>query len=300
MRGCASGEEILGDIAGQYAKAGDNHGSSMMSNFDRNAATIDRAGRATSAVIDQGLRAYMLRVYNYMTLGLAITGLAALGIFMLSTTTDPALAGKVARAGAEVPAQIRGGMYLTPLGVTLFLSYLKWVIIVSPLVLVFAISFLIERMRPATAQLLFWLFSALMGMSLSSIFMVYTQTSITRVFFITAATFGALSLWGYTTKRDISGWGSFLFMGLIGVILGSLVNLIWPNGMMQFVVSVVGVLVFAGLTAYDTQRLKNEYVYGQLEGDSSERSAIMGALSLYLNFINLFTLLLQLLGQRED
>jgi FtsH-binding integral membrane protein len=130
--------------------------------------------------------------------------------------------------------------------------------------------------------------------------MVYTQTSITRVFFITAATFGALSLWGYTTQRDISGWGSFLFMGLIGVILASVINLIWPNGMLQFVVSVVGVLVFAGLTAYDTQRLKNEYVYGQLEGEVRERSAIMGALSLYLNFINLFTLLLQLLGQREE
>src|SRR5690606_23267295 len=144
-----------------------------------------------------------------------------------------------------------------------------------------------ERMRPATAQMLFWLFAALMGVSLGSIFMVYTQTSITRVFFITAATFGALSLWGYTTQRDISGWGSFLFMGLIGVILASLVNLIWPNGMLQFVVSVVGVLVFAGLTAYDTQRLKNEYIYGQLEGEMRERSAIMGALSLYLNFINL-------------
>ncbi len=272
-----------------------------MSDFDRNAATYGRAaGHAPSAVIDQGLRSYMLQVYNYMMLGLAITGFAALGIFMLSTTNDPALAGKVARAGATVPAQIRGGVYLTPFGVTLFMTYLKWVIILSPLALVFAISFLIERMRPATAQMLFWLFAALMGVSLSSIFMVYTQTSITRVFFITAATFGALSLWGYTTQRDISGWGSFLFMGLIGVVLGSLVNLIWPNGMLSFVVSIVGVLVFAGLTAYDTQRLKNEYVYGQLEGDTQERAAIMGALSLYLNFINLFTLLMQLLGQRED
>jgi FtsH-binding integral membrane protein len=165
---------------------------------------------------------------------------------------------------------------------------------------VFLLSFGMERMRPATAQMLFWVFAALMGVSLGSIFMVYTQTSITRVFFITAATFGALSLWGYTTQRDISGWGSFLFMGLIGVILASLVNLIWPNGMLQFVVSVVGVLVFAGLTAYDTQRLKNEYVYGQLEGEMRERSAIMGALSLYLNFINLFTLLLNLLGSREE
>ncbi len=191
-------------------------------------------------------------------------------------------------------------MFLTPIGYTIFVSPLKWVIMLSPLALVFALSFGMERMRPATAQMLFWLFAALMGISLGSIFMVYTQTSITRVFFITAATFGALSLWGYTTQRDISGWGSFLFMGLIGVILGSLVNLIWPSGMLQFVVSIVGVLIFAGLTAYDTQRLKNEYVYGQMEGDARERSAIMGALSLYLNFINLFTLLLQLLGQREE
>ncbi len=272
-----------------------------MSDFERNAATYDRAaGRAPSAVIDQGLRSYMLHIYNYMVLGLAITGFAALGVYMLSVTGDAAAAAKVMRNGAELPAAIRGGMFLTPIGYTIFVSPLKWVIMLSPLVLVFALSFGMERMRPATAQMLFWVFAALMGISLGSIFMVYTQTSITRVFFITAATFGALSLWGYTTQRDISGWGSFLFMGLIGVILASLVNLIWPNGMLQFVVSVVGVLVFAGLTAYDTQRLKNEYVYGQMEGEMRERSAIMGALSLYLNFINLFTLLLQLLGQREE
>jgi len=272
-----------------------------MSDFNRNAATYDRAaGRTPSAVIDQGLRSYMLHVYNYMMLGLAITGCAALGVYMLSITNDVSAAAKVMRAGAEVPAAIRGGMFLTPIGYAIFVSPLKWVVMLSPLALVFVLSFGVERLRPATAQLLFWVFAALMGVSLGSIFLVYTHTSITRVFFITAATFGALSLWGYTTQRDISGWGSFLFMGLIGIILGSLVNLIWPNGMLQFVVSVVGVLIFAGLTAYDTQRLKNEYVYGQLEGDAAHRSAIMGALSLYLNFINLFTLLLQLLGQKED
>ena len=189
-----------------------------MSDFDRNAATFDRAGgRATSAVIDQGLRSYMLHVYNYMMIGLAITGFAALGVYMLSVTADASLAAKVARAGAEVPAQIRGGMFLTPIGHALFVSPLKWLVMLSPLALVFVISFGMERLRPATAQLLFWLFAALMGISLGSIFMVFTQTSITRVFFITAATFGALSLFGYTTKRDLSGWGSFLFMGLIGV-----------------------------------------------------------------------------------
>jgi uncharacterized protein len=294
------GQRFWATQPGDTPKPGDNHRSSMMSDFNRNAAALDQAGRASSAVIDQGLRSYMLHVYNYMMIGLAITGFAALGVYMLSITTDASLAAKVARAGAEVPAQIRGGMFLTPIGYALFVSPLKWLVMLSPLALVFVISFGVQRLRPATAQLLFWLFSALMGLSLGSIFMVFTQTSITRVFFITAATFGALSLFGYTTKRDMSGWGSFLFMGLIGVILGSLINLIWPNGMLQFVVSIVGVLVFAGLTAYDTQRLKNEYVYGQLEGEAAERSAIMGALSLYLNFINLFTLLLQLLGQREE
>jgi FtsH-binding integral membrane protein len=155
-------------------------------------------------------------------------------------------------------------------------------------------------MRPATAQLLFWLFAALVGVSLTSIFLVYTHTSITRVFFITAASFGALSLWGYTTKRDLSGFGSFLMMGLFGVVIASLVNLFVASSLLQWVVSVVGVLVFAGLTAWDTQRLKNEYIYGAMDGEVMERSAIMGALSLYLDFINLFTLLLQLLGERDE
>ena len=274
-----------------------------MSNLDRDAVasrygqTVDRS---TAAVIDQGLRAYMLHIYNYMVLGLAITGFAALGIYMLSITGDAASAAKVLRAGAEVPAQIRGGMFLTPIGYTIFVSPLKWVIMLSPLALVLVLSFGIERLRPAVAQVLFWVFAALMGISLGSIFMVFTQTSIVRVFFITAASFGALSLWGYTTQRDLTGMGSFLLMGLFGIILASLVNLFVQSTMLQFIVSVVGVLVFAGLTAWDTQRLKNEYVYGALEGEARERSAIMGALSLYLNFINLFTLLLQLLGQREE
>jgi FtsH-binding integral membrane protein len=171
----------------------------------------------------------------------------------------------------------------------------------APLAMVFVISAGLDRMRPATAQMLFWVFSALMGISLSSIFLVYTHTSIVRVFFITAATFGALSLYGYTTKRDMSGMGSFLFMGLIGIIIASLVNLFLASTMLQFLVSVIGVLVFAGLTAYDTQRLKNDYIYGYASqgGAVAERASILGALSLYLNFINLFTLLLQLLGQRD-
>ena len=274
-----------------------------MSDFDRNAVAGrygQTVGREDTALVDQGLRAYMLRVYNYMALGLAITGFAALGIYMLSITGDASAAAKVMRGGAEIPAQIRAGMYLTPLGYAMFVSPLKWAVILAPLAMVFVLSFGIQRMRPAMAQILFWVFAALIGVSLSSIFMVYTHTSITRVFFITAASFGALSLYGYTTRRDLSGMGSFLMMGLFGVIIASLVNLWLGSSMLQFIVSVVGVLVFAGLTAYDTQRLKTDYIESSLDGESSERSAIMGALSLYLNFINLFTLLMQLLGTREE
>ncbi len=263
-----------------------------MSDFDHNyAPPFGRAaGRVDTAAVDAGLRAYMLRIYNYMSIGLAITGLAALGVYMAAVTGDPT------GAAAKV-----GSVYLTQFGYALFVSPLKWLFILAPLVMVFAMSFGINRLKPATAQMLFWAFSALMGVSLSSIFLVYTHTSIVRVFFITAASFGALSLYGYTTKRDMTGMGSFLLMGLIGVIIASLVNLFVASSMLQFVVSVVGVLVFAGLTAWDTQRLKNDYIYGYASqgGAIAERAAIMGALSLYLNFINLFTLLLQLLGQRD-
>jgi FtsH-binding integral membrane protein len=174
------------------------------------------------------------------------------------------------------------------------------VVILAPLGLVFLLSFGMERMRPATAQVVFWIYAALVGVSLASIFMVFTHTSVVRVFFITAASFGALSLWGYTTQRDLTGIGSFLLMGLFGVILASLVNLFMASSALQFAISVIGVLVFAGLTAWDTQRLKTEYLYGAMDGETTERSAIIGALSLYLNFINLFTLLLQLLGQRDE
>ena len=262
-----------------------------MSDLDRNyASPFGRAAtRADAATVDAGLRAYMLRIYNYMVIGLAITGFAALGVYM-GAVTDTA-AGAAGRVGST---------YLTSFGVAMFVSPLKWLFILAPLAMVFVISFGIQRLRPATAQMLFWAFAALMGVSLSSIFLVYTHTSIVRVFFITAASFGALSVYGYTTQRDLTGMGSFLMMGLFGIILASVVNIFLGSTMLQFIVSVVGVLVFAGLTAWDTQRLKNEYIYGYAgEGDVAERSAIMGALSLYLNFINLFTLLLQLLGQRE-
>jgi FtsH-binding integral membrane protein len=263
-----------------------------MSDLDRNyASPFGRAaGRIDAAPVDAGLRAYMLRIYNYMSIGLAITGLAALGIYMAAVTD-----------GASADAIRVGKLYLTPFGYQMYVGPLKWLFMLAPLAMVFAISAGINRFKPATSQMLFWVFSALMGISLSSIFLVYTHTSIVRVFFITAATFGALSLYGYTTKRDMSGMGSFLFMGLIGIIIASLVNIFLASSMLQFIVSVVGVLVFAGLTAYDTQRLKNDYIYGYASqgGELAERAAITGALSLYLNFINLFTLLLQLLGQRD-
>lgn len=273
-----------------------------MLDLDRNIAAAQYGGvsRAETADIDAGLRAYMLRVYNYMVLGLAITGFAALGVYMISVTGDASSAATALRGGVEVPARIGGGMYLTQVGYALYASPLKWVVMLAPLGLVFALSFGIERLRPATAQALFWLYAALVGLSLGAIFMVFTHTSVVRVFFITAASFGALSLYGYTTQRDLTGFGSFLIMGLFGVVIAGLANIFLQSSALQWAVSIVGVFVFAGLTAWDTQRLKSEYLYSSMEGDATERSAIMGALSLYLNFINLFTLLLQLMGQREE
>jgi uncharacterized protein len=267
-------------------------GVSTMSDYQRNIASArfgQGIGQTGTIAVDEGLRAYMLRIYNYMVLGLAITGFAALGTYMLSVTTDPGMAA----------LKLRDGLMLTALGKTLFVGPLKWVVIFAPLALVFLLSLGVERMRPATAQIMFWIYAAMVGVSLASIFMVFTHTSIVRVFFITAASFGALSLWGYTTQRDLSGMGSFLLMGLFGIILASLVNLFMASTALQFAISAIGVVVFAGLTAWDTQRLKSEYLYLAMEGETAERSAITGALSLYLNFINLFTLLLQLLGQRD-
>lgn len=230
-----------------------------------------------TAVIDQGLRSYMLRVYNYMTAGLAITGVAAYGTFQ---------------------AAVDATGNLTPFGVTLFTSPLKWAVIFAPFILVLVLSFGVHRMSAAAAQGLFWVYAALMGVSLSSIGLIYTATSITQVFFISAATFGAVSLWGYTTKRDLTGMGSFLFMGLIGLIIASLVNLFLQSSAMAFALSVVGVLVFTGLTAYDTQKIKEMY-YEADDTATMGRKAVMGALTLYLDFINLFLSLLRLFGERR-
>jgi FtsH-binding integral membrane protein len=266
-------------------------GASTMSDYRPHVPSAPFAPTTSRVVaVDEGLRAYMLRIYNYMVLGLAITGAVALGITMLSVTTDTTVAA----------LKLRDGVMLTGFGKGLFESPLKWAVIFAPLLVVAVLSLGVDRMRPATAQLVFWIYSALMGVSLASIFMIYTHTSVVRVFFITAASFGALSLWGYSTQRDLTGIGSFLLMGLFGVVLAGLVNLFMASTALQFSISVVGVLVFAGLTAWDTQRLKTQYLYGAMDGETAERAAIIGALSLYLNFINLFTLLLQLLGQRNE
>jgi FtsH-binding integral membrane protein len=223
-----------------------------------------------------------------MFIGLVITGLTALGTFSLAFTTDP----------AHAVASLGNGILVTQLGATLFGSPLRWVVMLAPLGMVLVLSFGINRLSAATAQLLFWVYSALMGISLSTIFVLYTGASVTQVFFVTAATFGAMSLYGYTTKRDLTGWGSFLFMGLIGIIIASVVGFFVQSSALQFVISVAGVLIFTGLTAYDTQKIKEIYYVGD-DGTVTGRKAIMGALNLYLDFINLFLMLLRLMGNRR-
>ena len=234
------------------------------------------------AAIDEGLRAYMLKVYNYMTTGLVLTGFIAYFFGKASIVTGES-------------GQILG---FTQLGQMLFGSPLAWIIMLAPLGFVFYLSARINKISASSAQVTFWLFASIMGLSMASIFIQFTGTSIARVFFITAGTFGAMSLYGYTTKRDLTKLGGFLFMGLIGIILASVVNIFLQSGPMAFAISVIGVLVFVGLTAYDTQNIKNMYYAGDNEEIGSKK-ALMGALKLYLYFINLFILLLQLFGQRR-
>ncbi len=242
-----------------------------MANFDTN--RLNQTTAQNGLVVDEGLRAYMLRVYNTMGLGLALTGVAALGTATLAAN-NPAFAQLI---------------YASPL---------KWVIMLAPLAAVFFLSFKIQSMSLSAATTTFFVYAGILGVSLSSIFMVYTSASIVQTFFITAASFGALSLYGYTTKRDLTGMGSFLFMGLIGLMLAMIVNIFLQSSAMQFVISAAGVLIFAGLTAYDTQDIKNMY-YEADDSDSMSKKALMGALRLYLDFINMFMFLLQFLGNRE-
>jgi FtsH-binding integral membrane protein len=256
-----------------------------MADLNRQTVAGTRAG---VDVIDSGLRAYMLRVYNYMGAGLAITGVVAYLFYAMATTTDP----------AQAVAQVRGGIMLTEFGRLIFVSPLKWVLLFAPLGVVFFLSARLHKMSLPAAQGAFWLYAALVGSSLASIFLVYAHGSIAQVFFITAATFAGLSLYGYTTKSDLSGWGSFLIMGVIGIIIASIVNIWLASGALTFAISVIGVLVFSGLTAYDTQQIKEMYYEGDSELVAGQKS-IMGALRLYLDFLNLFLMLLSLFGNRE-
>jgi uncharacterized protein len=226
-------------------------------------------GRVGAEEFDVGLRSHMLSVYNYMGLALALTGLTA---FVTAST----------------PFMVQ----------LIFGTPLKWVVMLAPLGFIFFLGAKVRTMSVSAAQLTFWAFAVTMGLSMASIFLVFTGTSIARVFFITAGTFGAMSLYGYTTKRDLSKYGSFLIMGVIGIVIAMLVNLFIGSSALQFAISVIGVLVFTGLTAYDSQRIKEEY--SEMAGhEMLSKMAIMGALSLYLNFINLFMMLLHLFGNRE-
>lgn len=227
------------------------------------------AAAGSQALFDEGLRQHMLRVYNYMGIGLVVTGIVALIV-----GTTPAL---------YVP---------------IFQSPLKWVVMLAPLAFVFFFSFRIQTMSASTAQMMFWAFCAVMGLSLASVFLVFTGTSIARTFFIAATMFGATSLYGYTTKRDLANIGSFLMMGLFGVIIASVVNIFLGSSALQFAISVIGIVVFVGLTAWDTQNIKEQYAENH-DQESQQKMAVFGALSLYLNFVNIFQLLLNLTGERE-
>ena len=241
--------------------------------------SFNRAGTITDqAAFDVGLRAHMVRVYNYMASGLALSGIVAFAVFNF---------GEVASLFFQVQGNQVVGM-----------NMLGWVAIFAPLGLLLLVSFRAQSMSVGAVQAVYWAVTALMGVSLSLLLFRYTGASVARTFFITAAAFGALSLYGYTTKRDLTAMGKFLFMGLIGLILAGLVNMIWPSGTMSFIISAAGVLIFSGLIAYDTQKIKEQYA--QAWGtDTAEKVAIFGALSLYLDFVNLFQFLMMFLGQRR-
>jgi FtsH-binding integral membrane protein len=244
-----------------------------MSDFDRNYSAVRGFGADRAVAFDQGLRAHMIRVYNYMAAGVALTGVIAFVVAQYAMS-DPSFAK------------------------TLYGSPLAYVVMLAPLGLVFFLSFRIGHMQASTARLLFFVYAGLLGLSLSVIFLAYTQASITRVFFVTAVAFGGLSLWGYTTQRNLDAMGSFMVMGLIGLIVASLVNIFLKSSGLDWMISVLGVLIFAGLTAWDTQKIKEMYDPMD-DGTIAGRKAVMGALTLYLDFINMFLFLLRLFGDRR-
>lgn len=250
-----------------------------MSYFDRNTSARP-IGRSGAAEVDQGLRAYMIGVYNYMTLGLAVTGLVALGAHMLAISPE-------------------GGRHLTAFGAAIYTSPLKWLVILAPLGFVLFLGARAQSMSAATARTLFLAFAAVMGLSMSSLLVVFTGASVARIFFITSAAFGGLSIYGYLTRRDLSAFGSFLVMGVWGLVIAGLVNLFLQSSGLHFALSILAVLIFSGLTAWDTQSIKDMYY----EGDGYEvaqKKSIFGALSLYLDFINMFQALLSLFGDRNN
>jgi FtsH-binding integral membrane protein len=251
--------------------------------------------RAT-AQVDQGLRAFMLGVYNNMVMGLAVSALVALGFNKLSTTSDAAAA-----AHTSTGQVVRlGGQYLTQFGVTVYTTPLMWVVALAPLAFIFLFTFRMDRMSASSARTTFLAFAAVMGASLSTLLLRYTGASVVQTFFVTAAAFGSLSLYGYTTQRSLSGFGSFLMMGVIGLVIASLVNIFLASSALQFAISALGVLIFAGLTAYDTQKLKEMYLYGNYDGEAAAKASVYGALTLYLDFINMFQFLLAFMGNRNQ
>lgn len=229
---------------------------------------------SNAQAIDEGLRSYMLKIYNYMAGGLAVTGIIS---YLIATN----------------PSILK--LFITPTGYSAF----GWLALLAPLIMAFAFGHVVNKGTIGQLQAMFWGFSALMSISLAPIFLIYTGASIARVFLITAATFGALSLYGYTTKKDLSGWGSFLYIGLIGLIIATIVNFFMQSTGLYYALSYIGILIFAGLTAYDTQNLKSMYYQSGMGGDIADRIAISGALSLYLDFINMFIYLLRLMGDRR-
>jgi uncharacterized protein len=249
----------------------------FMADYDNR---VFRGAASGVASVDAGLRAYMLRVYNYMLVGLGLTGAVA-----WLTANTPLL-------------NVFYNQVQTANGIAIQPNILGWIAVFAPLGMVLLLSFRLQKMSFAAAQATFWGYAAVMGISLTTILFVYTGASIAMTFFVTAATFGAMSLWGYTTSRDLTGFGSFLFMGLIGLILASLANFFFHSTQLQFLISVIGVLIFTGLTAYDSQSIKNMYFAGD-DSETMGKKAIMGALRLYLDFINLFLFLLRFMGNRR-
>jgi uncharacterized protein len=256
-----------------------------MSNFDRNYAPMSGVATDRAVAYDMGLRAHMIRVYNYMAGGVALTGVVAWLTYQLA-------------GGDAIRVVGRTIVNATPFGQTLFGTPLLWVVALAPVALVFFISFRIGQMQVSTARTVFFIYASLVGLSLATIFIAFTATSITRVFFITAASFGALSIYGYTTKRSLDAMGSFLMMGVIGLLIAMVVNIFLGSSMLQWLISVVGVGIFAGLTAWDTQTIKEMYDPMD-DGTVAGRKAVMGALNLYLDFINMFQFLLQLMADRR-